>query len=439
MTQTITFVGHAGFVIEAGTTAIWTDPWLISQPFNESWALHPEPVAPAYDRLTHIWISHEHPDHFNIPTLRAIPEDVRARLTMLYQRHYSADVPDFLRGLGFKEVIELVHGNTYTVGDFEVICHQVGHEDATMTFKADGTTVLNLNDCKPSLRGLRSILRDTGPVDVLLDQFSVAGWTGNPDDADRKQREATETLDEMMMHVTEVDATWFVPTASFVRFSHAENVHMMSHVNTVDDVAALVDADRLAVLYPGDVWNISTVPSGTTDAIARYRADAAAVDSQPLTTHEPVEPASILAAARTTLAEIANAFPRWVRRRIPALCFAFTDGPGALRVDVGRASAELIETPDTECVVHASTQAIEYTFQHRWAIPTLLISGRFTIEGSEEHWDRFKRLGAAYASGFHAKGAVLGLRHARKRGFFFRRVPDVIDIFLPKARQALRR
>jgi L-ascorbate metabolism protein UlaG (beta-lactamase superfamily) len=429
----ITFVGHASFVIRSGPTVIWVDPWLTSKPFNESWALHPEPVAPDLTSLTHLWISHEHPDHLNIPTLHAIPEDVRARLTVLYQQHYSSDVSDFLRSLGFADVIELVHGTRRTIGDFDVLCHQVGHEDAAMTFVSGGTTVLNLNDCKPTPRGLKRILSDTGPVDVLLDQFSVAGWTGNPDDDNRKATEAADTLAVMMMHIELIKPLWFVPTASFVRFCHEENAHMNSHVNTVDDVVSVVTETPIVVLYPGDVWDTATRFIGTEVASARYRADSAAVSQLDLVSHNPVAPSAVLAAAVERVADIRSRFPKWVLKRIPALCFAFTDQTGVVRVDVGRGQPTLVDRSDTACTIRLGSQAALYTFSHRWAIPTLLISGRFTIEGNESDWSRFKQLGAAYASGFHGKGAIAGLRFARKRGFFFRRIPDVIGQFLPKA------
>jgi len=75
----ISFVGHASILVKTGQVHLLTDPWFRGEVFNESWTLHPEPVLSEQDlaEVTHIWISHEHPDHLSIPTLRSIREDLR--------------------------------------------------------------------------------------------------------------------------------------------------------------------------------------------------------------------------------------------------------------------------------------------------------------------------------------------------------------------------
>ena len=87
----LTFVGHASLLLEHEGVSLLCDPWLRGDAFNEAWAPWPAPVLPA-ERLagvTHLWISHEHPDHLSIPTLRSIPAEVRGRVTALYQHHWS--------------------------------------------------------------------------------------------------------------------------------------------------------------------------------------------------------------------------------------------------------------------------------------------------------------------------------------------------------------
>jgi len=71
----ITFVGHASVLIEEAGIGLLIDPWLKGDAFNDSWALYPPAVlnTDALARVTHIWISHEHPDHLSIPTLKSFP------------------------------------------------------------------------------------------------------------------------------------------------------------------------------------------------------------------------------------------------------------------------------------------------------------------------------------------------------------------------------
>ena len=67
----VTLVSHASVIIETGSVVLWTDPWLFGRAFNESWALQPEVprerIEPWLPRITHLWVSHEHPDHFHVP------------------------------------------------------------------------------------------------------------------------------------------------------------------------------------------------------------------------------------------------------------------------------------------------------------------------------------------------------------------------------------
>jgi len=77
------------------------DPWLHGDVFNESWTLHPDPVFSEDDmaRVTHIWISHEHPDHLSIATLRGIREERRSAITALFQNFYSDEIRKILVSL----------------------------------------------------------------------------------------------------------------------------------------------------------------------------------------------------------------------------------------------------------------------------------------------------------------------------------------------------
>ena len=91
----IRLVSHASVLIKTATAGIWTDPWFVGKAFNDSWALWPRA---AYDvemleQVDYVWISHEHPDHFSIPSLRALPENLKRRVTVLFQKEkFGEDV-----------------------------------------------------------------------------------------------------------------------------------------------------------------------------------------------------------------------------------------------------------------------------------------------------------------------------------------------------------
>src|ERR1700752_1822683 len=80
----LTFVGHAGLYVEAGSTRILCDPWL-SPAYHHTWW----PYLYRYSRdaiswpqflhtpgPTHLYISHLHEDHFDRTLLAQVSRDV---------------------------------------------------------------------------------------------------------------------------------------------------------------------------------------------------------------------------------------------------------------------------------------------------------------------------------------------------------------------------
>jgi len=81
----IRWVNHASFIVETDRARLICDPCIEGTAFNDGWRLL-SPTQFSYrdfERITHIWFSHEHPDHFAPPNLRKIPEEYRRRITVL--------------------------------------------------------------------------------------------------------------------------------------------------------------------------------------------------------------------------------------------------------------------------------------------------------------------------------------------------------------------
>ncbi len=431
----LTFVGHASVLFEDGGVAVLTDPWLKGGAFNESWELYPKPVLhdDAFSRVTHIWISHEHPDHLSIPTIRSMPAELKSGITLLFQKHYDTEILDWLKGQGFKEVVEMPHGKWVNLtSDFSAACYQIGHLDSSLALKTPDTTVLNINDCEAPLPTLKRLMRQLGDVDLLLDQFSIAGWPGNPDDVERKKSEARQVLDNFLRDIEVISPRYVIPFASFVRFAHQENAHMNSHVNTIEDVAAAVDPERLMVMYPGDEWDMAQGPfEKSTQAIEKYMKDWEQLPDQELNSNEPVELEKVLSAANDRIADFRKKYQSLLLRYVPPVTFYLTDIDRAMIVDV-RKGAEAIDLPEKECVVSLSSQAAFYTFTTRFGLPTLGVSGRFRINHTEKAFARLKKVGSAYSSGFYTKRPPRFGFKPRLFSFWWRRRADVIPQFVKR-------
>jgi Beta-lactamase superfamily domain len=429
----VTFVGHASVICEVGDVSLWSDPWLKGEAFNESWALYPQPSLRDEDvaRITHVWISHEHPDHLSIPTIKALPPERKARMVALFQKHYDTEVIDWLRTQGFKEVRELPHAVWIELSSrCRVACYQVGHTDSALAIRGEDRTILNLNDCDTPAVTLRRLARKMGHVDLLLDQFSIAGWCGNPEDVQRRRTAARGILDKFVRDVDCINPDYVLPFASFVRFSHEENSYMNSSVNSLDDIAAKVDRSRLLVMYPGDVWNSEQGGVGNSEvAKSKYRRNWSQVATEPLRSHETCSMEKILDAANRRIEDIRQKYQRWLLGRVPLVSFYVTDLGRAFVVDL-RAGATEVQLPEAECVVSLGSQAAWYTFAMRFGLPTLGVSGRFKMNHSEPAFAALKKLGAAYSSGFYTKKAPrFGVRW-RLCEFWWRRRRDVVSQFL---------
>jgi hypothetical protein len=116
-----TFLGHQGWLFHTGTSAVLVDP-LLREDFGDAHALEYRVFPPrelkldAFPKLDAVVLTHEHDDHFDLPSLarldRAIPIHLSARS--------SIAAPQILREMGFT-VHPLVPGIAARFGDLEIM------------------------------------------------------------------------------------------------------------------------------------------------------------------------------------------------------------------------------------------------------------------------------------------------------------------------------
>lgn len=251
------------------------DPWLTGHAFNRGWALlvpTPEGV-PDFDRVTHIWISHQHPDHFSPRDLRAIPKAQRAKITLLFQQTRDRRVVAACKALGFAEVRELPKRRWVSLSDDLSVMTDSILEDSWLAYKTANAVLLNLNDCViEDERTVANIRRLVGSPDVLLSQFSYANWVGNPDETHLQRGAACIRLDYLLKQVRGLSPRYVIPFASFVYFANTENWYLNDQMNTVETAVKRIDEEAAAVpvvLFPADVWDVAQ-PHDNAAAIAAY-------------------------------------------------------------------------------------------------------------------------------------------------------------------------
>lgn len=377
----ITWVNHASFLIRHGAVALLCDPWFSGTAFNDGWELLSPTQLPyeAFSDVTHLWISHQHPDHFAPGTLRRIPEEARKRITTFYQHTDDKLVVSWLRGAGFAHVEELSPGGWLSVGaDMAIKCGTVT-DDSWLAIKCAGRTFLNLNDCVIKRPGtIASIAAEVGSVDVLFTQFSYAQWEGNPEESRFRREQALEKFDRIRLQDEYLHPSTIVPFASFVYYCHEENFYLNDCMNAVGDVAEFIERDlgkRAVVLYPGESWIAGETRDWRTSA-ARYATDT--------TRRLAAGPTRFIRPARREeRLSCANGFLRRLTAKNPRARLLVRDRATVFLTDIDEAfefsvdgMRNVARTREDVDVV-TSAENIIYAFRMPWGGNTLNVSGRF--------------------------------------------------------------
>ena len=280
----ITFVNHASVIFSHKKINLITDPWLFGSAFNNSWDLISKSKMEIDDfkDITHIWFSHEHPDHFAIQVLKSIPEETRKRITVLFQDTLDHRVVNKCKQFGFS-IIEMKSNKIYELDeDFKIKCKPYMFYDSLLWLEINGKKILNINDCGvDDETQSKYIHKFTGDVDLLLTQYGYAAKIGDPKDVNLRKAASREKLNRIKIQAKIFNPSQIIPFASFIYFSHVDNAYMNDGVNKIRDVENFIKKNTNAqpiILYPGDKWSISE-QNDNTKAVELYEQDFS-------TTHE---------------------------------------------------------------------------------------------------------------------------------------------------------
>jgi UDP-MurNAc hydroxylase len=182
MTADFTFWGHNCFLIETDHEALLIDPWLNDTgAFFGSWHQWPPNghlrgavQKRSAEKDLSIFITHEHQDHFDKETLRALSS--HPQCTVYIPAYKDKFLLEALRGMNL-HAVEVAEGETVgTKIQFRIFIDDGGiNHDSAIFVSAPGFTFFNQNDCKLFDR-LPLLARALGPVDYYSVQFSGANW-----------------------------------------------------------------------------------------------------------------------------------------------------------------------------------------------------------------------------------------------------------------------
>jgi UDP-MurNAc hydroxylase len=334
--------------------------------------------------VTHIWVSHEHPDHF-VPKFFIDIAVAYKSIPVLFQATRDQRVKSFIESRGFA-VTELANRRTQAIGGVRITCGVSDFYDSWLHV-SDGThAVLNLNDCAEGDEGeLREIARLTGPIDMLLTQFSYAAWKGGRANAHFRKVAAQRKLETIATQVRALKPRHVVPFASFVYFSNQENSYLNDHINRPSDAAAAIAAAGAepVILFPGETWDKS-VPHDNAGPLATFDKVYRDIANLPLRTPGESAPLTRLeqefAAYRDGVFRSNSQALIRLLRRLPALgafhpvTIRLTDLATSVSVSIVDGFAP-VPTGGEDVAMHSSS--LSFIFNQPFGFDTLTVNGRF--------------------------------------------------------------
>jgi hypothetical protein len=259
---------HATVEIIYRDKSILFDPWLEGPAFYGSWHLYPKPQIRAREIETEaIIITHPHPDHFHIPTLKRIDKNI----PIYFPSFLSKTIENSLDKLGFTNINTILWNDPVKIADFFSIKflrpRSMWEDSAVLTQVIDEGTVfswLNLVDAG-------SVIDEfTLPeIDLLSSAFDQGAsgypltWTNLSDN--RKVRilnsQKTNTVTLLSSRTKKVGAKYFLPFAGHWRLGlsqHQKYAEMIPHTKFEElNISFKENAPhaKFLGLYPGESFD----------------------------------------------------------------------------------------------------------------------------------------------------------------------------------------
>lgn len=394
----LTMVGHSSIIISDDDRgfSILCDPWLTGRVFNNGWALSPEPALPAetLDRVTHLFISHEHPDHFNFPTLKGLPESFKRRVQVVFQENASTKIPEALFRLGFARIKLLGHLEELKLAaDASLYIFQHKHLDSALLVKTADSFVVNANDAELTPEICAGLRKQFGKCDVLASQFSIAGSQGVESIL---EIEARGVVGKLILQAQKLEAATVVPFASFVYFCMPDNWHMNRYSNSVLDVKRALCARGIdcRLVFPGRTLEIGRGQPHGVDDEHEYRRYYEADAPHRFELEAPVGTPQLTSAIETMLRHWAERYPRWLLQKIGTVKVRVLDLDESFVIDVPNCKAVGASAGDE--LLFINSQPLHFAFSQPFGIQTLGVSGRYSLSALSKQWKLLRIVSSLY-------------------------------------------
>ena len=254
----IELLAHASFLLTAGRNRVLFDPWLQGPAYWGAWHHYPKNSVDVSElSVSHVVITHPHPDHFHLPTIDHLDRDVH----FIIPNFESGILQKELRKRNFSRIHLLEWETEFWLGDdvgLAFLRPLSQWEDSSCLVRVRDWIWLNQNDSG-------SVLRDDlipDQVNLLTSAFDVgaSGWPLTWDMSESRKKKIVSaskraTLDAIKARCSQVKADFFAPFAGWWRLGldvHREFADQLDHT-THSELHSIL-ADTTTKLIP-------TIPS----------------------------------------------------------------------------------------------------------------------------------------------------------------------------------
>lgn len=211
----IEYLNHASVIIKSAGQSLLCDPWFSGTAFGGGWGLqfyNPEALKKAA-ACTHLWISHFHPDHLHMPTLKQLAA-LSPEITALANESANFRISEALQQAGFRNIVPLYERRKLSLtSDLKVTRYPTAGIDNMLLIETPEGMILNYNDCHLPIGALKLLVRKIGNVDIVLNSFNHAiKFIDNPRQSDEEIR--TQLKKNYKKVLDAINPSWAIPFAS---------------------------------------------------------------------------------------------------------------------------------------------------------------------------------------------------------------------------------
>ena len=394
----IELISHASILITCGDIQILTDPWYTSRSFNNSWGLlgAKDLLEEELKGINYIWISHEHPDHFNAPTLKAFPDWFKKQVTILFQAKNSDQLFETMKDWGFEKFRSLPNQTMITLApETQIYCYPTHLGDSCLGVRHNGQNLFNINDAELSEDDSNTVLKEFGDVDVIANQFSLDSYLGFANYQDILPKMAKDKLERLANNHKHLRANLTIPFASFIYFATIDNKFMNQYANTPEMVTQYMEQKNLKTHFmePGEVFDIENKEFHDR-GLSYWQESFSNIDNLNFTESEVVDYERIETAALEFNDKLYKYYPRPLIWMIRPLKIYIPDLKILVRYAPKNRLFHLIEadTTDAEADIIVYSQPLWYGFKFTWGFETLAISSRILVKKNYLMWKLIKNL-----------------------------------------------